>query len=314
VMEPSGACFKRVGDTSVITSMRSAAKPLQALPLIIDGASDRFQFTAPELAVIASSHSGEDMHVQNVRAILGKIGLDATYLHCGVHVPLDWGAEVDATGRDLDVLRNCCSGKHSGMLARCVFMGANPANYEDLEHPVQQRIREVIAEVAEVRPESMPAGIESCTAPVFGLPVERIALAYARLVNPVRLLPTLRGACQKILRSMLAHPELVGGSQGRLCTDIMRCSGGAVLAKCGAEAVFALAVLPSSNYPDGLGIAIKIEDGSERAIAPVVVEVLTQLELLGTSEKHELADWRHKKMRNFRGDVVGEFVPTFELS
>jgi L-asparaginase II len=314
VVTPKGDVVAYAGDLSAVTSLRSVAKPFQALTVITEGVDRLFGFTTEELAIIASSHSGEDVHARHVKSILTKIGIDETYLHCGQHAPMDWSAEIQGPESRADVLRNCCSGKHAGMLARCVAMKANLSNYEMSQHPIQQKIKSLIGEIVDIEPASMGDGVESCGAPIVALPMRSIALAYAKLVSPGLLTRSLRVACETIRTSILKHPELVGGSHGRLCTDIMRTCRGNMIAKSGAEGVFGMGLLPNSKYADGIGMAIKIEDGAERAIGPVATEVLLQLGLLDESQGCELGSWHRKPINNFRGHIVGEFVPAYRLT
>src|SRR5581483_6493253 len=280
VVEPDGNVIARVGDTSFVTYMRSTAKPIQMLPLIINGGADRFGFTEAELAVMAASHSGEPIHTEQVASVLNRIGLDKSYLHCGVHVPFDKTVQAELAGRTPDVLQNNCSGKHSGMLAQCMAGGFDPVNYESPDHPIQRQIKNTLATLAGIHENEIKIGIDGCSAPVFGMPVVAMARAYARLVNPAGLDSTLSAACKRVVTAMLDHPELIAGTNNRVDTDIMKIGDHTVIAKVGAEGVYTMGVLPSEKYPNGLGIAIKIEDGNDRATAPSAIETLDQLGLL----------------------------------
>jgi len=314
VVSTDGNCVAKFGDIEMVTSMRSAAKPFQALPVITEGVKERFNFNAEHLAIITSSHSGERVHIQRVREILDRIGLDESKLRCGIHAKGDWGAEINTADGKLSVLANCCSGKHAGMLARCVFRGADLSTYEQIDHPIQQSIRSLLADFAGVSASEMPVGTENCTAPVFGLSVREIALAYSRLANPIGVSNRLQTACSEIVECMARYPELIGGTKGRLCTDVMRVCKGSLVAKSGAEAVFGISVLPNSTYRKGLGIAIKIEDGNDRALGPVAVATLVQLGLLASEQQTELTAWWHKELKDFKGEVAGYLEPVFSLS
>jgi len=131
--------------------------------------------------------------------------------------------------------------------------------------------------------------------------------------QPQWIIARLIAACREVVQCMLEFPELIGGSIGRLCTDIMRACDGAVIAKSGAEGYLAW---NSSLFAisDGLGIAVKIEDGGERAIGPAAVAILDQLHQLDDGRADRLSKWCHKPIYNFRGEIVGELVPTFQLS
>src|SRR5882724_4716600 len=129
-VEPNGKVFASTGRIDLKTYMRSTAKPIQLLPLLTSGAADRFGFTEEEIAIMGASHSGEPIHTVHVESILNKIGLDKSYLHCGIHPPFDKTVQQELAGRTPDVLQNNCSGKHAGMLAQCVAGGYYTAKYE----------------------------------------------------------------------------------------------------------------------------------------------------------------------------------------
>ena len=313
VVEPDGDLVASAGHVDLVTYMRSTAKPIQMLPLLISGAADRFGFTESELAIIAASHSGEPIHTEQVESILQKIGLDKSNLHCGVHPPFDKQTQQKLAGQTPDVLQNNCSGKHSGMLAQCVAGGYPVDNYESPDHPIQVEIRKTIALFCGVDADSIEIGVDGCSAPVFGVPVSAIARAYAQLVNPVKLGRKYQEACKRVVDAMLNHPELVAGTRNRVDTDIMRVCDHSVIAKVGAEGVYAMGILPNRKYKNGLGIAIKIEDGNDRATAPAAVETLDRLGLLSESQQGQLSCWQERSIKNHSGSFVGELRPAFEL-
>jgi len=159
-------------------------------------------------------------------------------------------------------------------------------------------------------------GVDGCSAPTFALPIERIALLYARLVNPdVADVPeSLAQSATEVVGAMMENPEWVAGTKNRLDTDVMRLLPGKLIAKVGSEGVYAVGVLPSYRFPDGVGIAIKIEDGDLRGIRDlVVVEVLRQLGLLDEAALSQLSQYRSREVRNHRGMLVGEIRPCFLL-
>jgi len=313
VVESDGDVVASSGSITSTTFMRSTAKPIQMLPLLVSGAADRFGFTESELAIMAASHSGEPIHTAQVESILSKIGLDKSYLHCGVHLPFDKHVQQELGGRTPDVLQNNCSGKHSGMLAQCVAGGYDPANYESPDHPIQIEIRRTIALFAGVTVNEIEIGVDGCSAPVFGIPVQAMARAYAQFVNPVNLDQKYQSACKRVVDAMLNHPELVAGTRNRVDTDIMKVCDHSVIAKVGAEGVYAMGVLPNKKYPNGLGIAIKIEDGNDRATGPAAVETLDQLGLFSESQQGQLSCWQERSIKNHSGSFVGELRPAFEL-
>ncbi|HEY0323852.1 MAG TPA: asparaginase [Pyrinomonadaceae bacterium] len=308
----------RLGQPEVTTYLRSSAKPFQAMPLVATGAADRFGFTEKEIAIACASHNGEAIHTETVAGMLQKIGLDASALKCGVHEPFstEVAAALRAEGLRPTVLHNNCSGKHTGMLALALHLGAPIETYDQMDNPVQQLILRSVSDFSGVAVEEIALGVDGCGAPVFGVPVTAMALMYARLVaQPEGFSDSAsRKAAARIARAMTTHPEIVGGRAERLDTKVMLAGRGAIVSKVGAEGVYTAGVLPSEAWPLGLGIAIKIEDGEDRRSRPtVVIETLRQLHILDDEAIAELAPYSRFPVRNHRGDRVGEVRASFEL-
>src|SRR6185503_17419743 len=146
----------------------------------------------------------------------------------------------------------------------------------------QIAIAKAVSLFTDVPVEDFAVGIDGCAAPIFGMSVRAMALGYARLVSPPSSFDeAARAACERIVRVMTAHPELIGGTSHRLDTEIMRAAGGRVVSKVGAEGVYTAGILPCEKWPNGLGLALKIEDGDDKRARPtVVVESLRQLGVL----------------------------------
>lgn len=297
----------RKGDPGLITYMRSAAKPIQAIPLVESGIARHFGLTSEEIAIITSSHSGEEEHVNIILDILRKIGLTAGYLKCGSQMPMNGASARNLLSKGLSptVLHCTCSGKHTGMLALARYHSWELENYYQLAHPVQQAMLRVIADFASVAPEEIPVGVDGCGVPVFALALEKMALTYARLVDPAGFADKRKNACQEITAAMTSHPQLVAGT-GRLASELMKVTQGRLVAKDGVEGIFCMGA-------KGLGIAIKIEDGNQRAMGPIVISVLKQLGLLEKEELEQLADQAKVTIKNLRGEIVGEIRPAFSL-
>jgi len=159
------------------------------------------------------------------------------------------------------------------MLALAVHIGAATETYDDWCNPVQQMISKTFADFSGVPLQQIAVGVDGCGVPVFGVPVRAMALMYARLVAPESFDAATRDACQRIIRAMIAFPEMVGGTKDRLDTELIRAAQGRLISKIGAEGVYTVGVLPSAEWPGGLGLALKIEDGDDhRARAPAVIE------------------------------------------
>lgn len=317
VVDPHGQIVARAGDPGLVSYYRSASKPLQAIPLVESGAAAQFGLTPAEIAVITGSHGGEDIHVAAVQAILAKIGAEPEALHCGVHPAYDKpaAAAMRARGEEPTVLNNNCSGKHAGMLALARFHGWPLDGYWEAGHPVQQAMRQVIADFCDVPADEIAQGVDGCSVVTFGVPITAMALSFARLVDPPAAWPAdRRDACAQVVAAMAAHPEMVAGRHGRLDTDLMEVTHGRLIAKAGAEAVYCMAQRPDDGRP-ALGLALKLLDGDEggRARNPAVMGLLQAAELLTPDEVVALGSYAEVPVTNRRGDVVGVVRSTVNL-
>ena len=299
VADPRGGIVLALGDVDAPVYPRSAVKPFQALALVESGAADAFAVGAAELALACASHGGEPGHVAQVEAWLARLGLGETDLACGPHPPLHApsAAALLRSGTAPRRSHNNCSGKHTGMLAAALQLGASTRGYALPDHPVQRHVAGAIAELAGL--EHLPEpGIDGCCLPNHPLPLRALARAAAVLADPSGQAPSRRAALTRIGAAMRAHPFEVAGS-GRCCTAVMAHLPD-VLAKTGAEGVF-LAALPAR----GLGIALKAEDGATRAAETALLAVLGHLGAVPEPMPAALERFRAPWIRNTGGDVVG---------
>src|SRR5437870_7086796 len=316
-VDGDGRVVAALGSPRTQTYIRSSGKPFQAIPLVASGAADRFGFTETEIAIACGSHSGEPIHVETVRSMLRKIELDESALKCGVHEPFSVAVarELAEHRRQPNVLQNNCSGKHAGMLALAKHSGAPTETYDRWTNPVQQLIGDTVSRFSDVPIEKISIGTDGCGVPVFGLPVQAMALMYARLVKPPANFdaPIIK-ASRRIVRALIDFPEMVGGAKDRLDTELIKAGGGRLISKIGAEGVYTVGVLPCEEWPRGLGLALKIEDGDDRrARPPAVIEALRQLGVLSKTELSALASYSPTIIENRRGDRVGEARAAFDL-
>jgi L-asparaginase II len=299
VVDAEGRLRASLGDPELLTYFRSAAKPLQALPIVVDGAMDRFGITLEELALCCGSHSGELRHVQAAESILKKLGLDAEALACGAHPPFHERTRRDLAEAGLEPVRlhNNCSGKHAGMMALARVHGWDCEGYHRPEHPVQGRIITELERWVGMPMEAMAMGTDGCGVVSFALPLHQMAVGYARLAGAAR-----RGErdATYVVGAMVSYPEMVAG-EGRLCTDLMERSAGRVFAKAGSEGVYCVGV-PGAE----LGIALKVEDGSSRAVGPAILAILRQLDLISEDDLGALYPHAFPELLNSRGEPVGE--------
>lgn len=300
VVDASGKLLAWAGEPRLLVFPRSAYKPFQAVPLVESGAWDRSGLGDEALALVAGSHSGTDRHAEVARSILGAAQADESALRCGSHPPYDdaTAAALRARGEDPAPIRHNCSGKHAGMLLLARHLGAPLPSYVDPRHPVQRRIFERFAEIlGEPWVDPEPA-IDGCSAPTPRLPLTTLAHSFALLASGRDATGKEVPALARIRDAMRRHPEMVAG-EGRLDTLLMRALPGAI-AKAGAEGVHA------TGIPDrGIGIAVKIEDGTRRALGPAVTSTLEALGLIGAREKAALAQHAGDRLRNFAGLEVG---------
>lgn len=308
VVNVQGKIVDSVGNPELPMFWRSAAKPFQVLPFVDQGGIEKFKITKEELALMVSSHSGEQEHVNLVRQALEKVGLTEEALACGSAKPMNSKAAkaIMLQNQKYQAVHNACSGKHTGMLALAMMLGVTVEGYTEPDHQVQKIMHKAVADAAGLTPEQVEIGIDGCGVPVFYLPLNKMAYAYARLGKPEEGGWGERtGAVTMIRDAMLAHPGVVAGT-GRIDTAVMKLTKGRILAKIGAEAVYCLAAVN-----DGIGISFKIEDGSYRAINPTVIGVLKRLDLITDAEHQELLAQFPPILKNHRGDIIGTVETLF---
>lgn len=312
VIDGRGETVASVGDPKAVTFFRSASKPFQAMPCITSGAADAFGFSDEEIALSCASHSGEPRHVRIAALMLERIGLTEAHLHCGTHMPFSEkeSERMLRAGEYATQLHNNCSGKHAAMLALAKHIGADISTYESIENPVQQAILETVAQFSELPAEKIHLGVDGCVAPNFAMPLAAMARSFANLVLPKKFNEKTQKACSRIVSALINFPELIGGTD-RLDTVLMQAAPGKIISKVGAEGVWLCAVLPGEQYPTGLSIAVKIEDGNDYRARPVVaVETLRHFGILAGDKLPELSPLH---LTNRRGDAVGLVEPAFTI-
>jgi L-asparaginase II len=266
-----GAVVAEAGDPTFLTSLRSSAKPFQALPLV----RARNDLDDADVAIASASHRAEPGQIEAVRRLLAKAPATEDELEVGLQ-----------EGRPPEPIYHNCSGKHAGMLATCRARGWPTEGYRLPVHPLQDEILAEIAAAAEVEPDELEIGVDGCGVVCFALPLERVAFMFSRLET--------REGGRLVADAMQAHPQLVGGA-GQPDTELMRTLPGWI-AKGGAEALFCAA------GPDGLGIALKTQDGGYRALRPAIASFLARL-------GRELGPgFARVPVRNSRGEEVGELI------
>lgn len=286
-----------------VTFFRSSAKPFQLVPLVERGHADRLGLSDRHLALMAASHNGEPFHVEGTREILARAGARVEDLECGFHYPEDAATAERLRGADPSertAAYHNCSGKHAGMVALARAEGWPQQGYTQPDHPVQELMRQTIADLCGVDAATTPYAIDGCSASNPALPLLAMARGYARMAAASAGGATPRErALARIRAAMVAHPDMVAGS-GRFCTDFMRATAGRMATKTGAEGLQLVAV-PGRN----LGIAVKALDGARRAVPPALVGWLSSLGLIGDGEAAALVHHTAPTITNSRDLVVG---------
>jgi L-asparaginase II len=301
IARADGTLTWSLGDIETPTFPRSSLKMVQALPLVESGAAEAFGLSDEEVALACASHSGEPMHTERVAAWLARIGCTEANLACGAHP-----SRVEAVqermiraGEKPTRIFNNCSGKHTGFLTVARHWDVATAGYEHHDHPVQTAVAKALSELSGIS--DIPYGIDGCVAPAFALPTAAFARVLAQFADPSALPAPRANAMRRIVRAMMAHPDLVAGT-GRSDTILMRSAKGRVATKAGAEAYYA-AIVPEA----GLGIALKIDDGAGRAAETAIAAILDRLGLTGGDK--DARELIRAPILNTRGAVVGERRP-----
>lgn len=300
VVDRDGRILYQAGDPNSTAFLRSTGKPFQAAAIVESGAAQHFHFTAPELALSAGSHSGTSDHLEILHGMMYKVGVDSDDLLCGVSAPLDAQAhdQLLMGGGQVSTLTHNCSGKHVAMLAACKTNGWDIRHYVDREHPLQARILQFLALTCRIESRQIQQAVDGCSVPTFGLPMVNIALGCARMGLAVHQ----DTALGQVVKAMQAHPLVFSGA-GRYDAVLVQATQGRLIAKGGAEGLVGIAV------PDrGVGIAMKISDGSQRAMIPVLCNVLRQLDLISAGEQAAIERAYPSAILTNAGAQAGEIV------
>jgi L-asparaginase II len=315
-----------LGDPDRLVNLRSTVKPFGLVALLRAGGIAEFDLTSEELAVMASSHSGEDLHVRTLQALYRRIGVAQAMLACGTEgSPLDilTAARLARDGERPSPVRHMCSGQHTVFLLLAKLGGWDPETYWQEDHPAQAAYRETIADMFGVPNSRLITGLDGCGVLTYAFPLRDVARVYAVLADPGAI-PSgdprapLAKHLYLVRDAMLAYPELVAGSRDRLDTSLMKAVPGRVVSKSGMEALRGVGILAGARGADtpASGLALKIEDGDgyERATWSATVEALRQIGVLEGQELRVLARYHRPPSLDPHGRVAAETMPAFELA
>ncbi len=327
-----GVLVRGIGDPDRVVNLRSCVKPFGVVALIEAGGIEAFDLEPPELALMASSHSGEDLHVRTIQSLYRRAGVSQSLIATGAEgMPLDalTAARLARDGEKASPLRHMCSGQHSVFILLSRLKGWEPDGYWHDDHPAQLAYRAVIARTFRTTPGKLRTGIDGCGVATYAFPLREVARAYAFLADPTAVAASdarssLAPSLVRVRDAMLANPDMVGGTRDRLDTSLMKAAPGRVVSKGGMEALRGLAVLagPRPGLNGGgatspaTGIALKIEDGDgyDRGTWAATVETLAQAGALDASELRQLARYHRPLSLDPHGRVGAEAVPDFELA
>jgi L-asparaginase II len=324
-----GALIRAVGDPERIVTLRSCVKPFGVVALLEAGGVEAFDLQPADIALMASSHSGEDLHVRTLQGIFRRAGLSQTLIATGAEgMPLDalTAARLARDGEKPGAVRHMCSGQHSVFILLSRLRGWDPAEYWREDHPAQQAYRSVVARAFMTTPERLRTAIDGCGVLTYAFPLREVAQAYAFLADP-QAVPgedprsPLAPALRVVRDAMVAEPEMVGGTRDRLDTSVMKAVPGHLVSKGGMEALRGLAILPGATEGPGgssaaTGMAIKIEDGDgyDRGTWAASVEALAQAGVLEGQALRVLGRYHRPVVLDPHGRVGAEAVADFDLA
>jgi L-asparaginase II len=308
VLDAEGRTVISVGDVAAPVFPRSAIKALQGLPLVESGAAERYGFGDEALALACASHSGEPAHVAGVEQMLAQAGLSPAALRCGVHWPMaQTAAAAVARAGGPSALHNNCSGKHAGFLCLACATGADTADYFRPDHPVQGYVRAVLEDFTGAALGERVCAIDGCSVPTWAVPLDRLAHGFAKFGSGHGLTPERARAAARLREACARQPWFVAGT-GRFCTEVMQHFGRRVFVKTGAEGVYCGA-LPEQ----GLGIAIKCDDGAGRAAQAIMAKLIARFLPLDAADRAALEPLVRPVLHNWNGFEVGAIRTTNAL-
>ncbi|KAI0856743.1 thermolabile L-asparaginase [Xylaria cubensis] len=326
VVDAAGMLLYTLGDPSRMTLIRSAAKPMQAIPVIESGAMEKFGFDEADLALMCGSHNSEEKHVERTKAMLAKLQAKESELQCGGH-PAISPAVMKAWFKSEYVPSpacNACSGNHIGVMAGAKAIGAGVAGYHTQIHPIQARIDSVMKDLTGLGVDEIKWVLDSCNMRTPAIPLRSLARVYAAFAQAADFVSKENGstslrtqAMSRIFNAMVRYPENIGGD-GRFCSVLIETYSGALIGKGGGDGCYAIGIRESEDTRrlgahGGIGIALKIEDGSYSAMDAAAAELLEQLQI-GTKEARQRLDSFHRgEIRNSVGLVTGQFSFPFKL-
>jgi L-asparaginase II len=327
-VDASGRMIRALGDPDHVVNLRSSVKPFGLTALLEAGGQREFGLEPAEIAIMASSHSGEDLHVRTLQALYRRTGVSQASLATGTEgMPLDalTAARLARDGERPSQIRHMCSGQHSVFLLLCRMKGWSTDGYWLEDHPAQVAYREAVARAFRTTPSRLVMGIDGCGIPTYAFPLREIARAYAFLADPGGIpaddpRASLAASLTIVRDSLLAHPEMIAGTRDRLDTSVMKALPGRLISKGGMEALRGIAIVAGprdrGQSTAASGMAIKIEDGDgyDRGTWAASIEALRQAGVLDGQPLRSLARYHRPITSDPHGRPAAEAIASFELA
>jgi L-asparaginase II len=326
--DAAGRIIRQLGDPDRLVTLRSTVKPFGLVALIEAGGIATFDLMPEELAIMASSHSGEDLHVRTLQGLYRRSGVSQTLLACGSEgAPLDelTAARLARDGEKAGPVRHMCSGQHTVSLLLSRLRGWDPTEYWKSSHPSQIAYRAAVAQAYGTSPTKLRTAIDGCGVETYAFHLREVARAYAMLADPSAIpaddpRSQIAASLTIVRDAMLANPEMVAGRHDRVDTSLMKAAPGRLVSKGGMEALRGVAILPGprsgTSGAGATGMAIKIEDGDgyDRGTWAATVEALRQAGVLDGGALRDLARYHRPTILDPHGRVGAETIAEFELA
>ena len=280
ISDKKGRVLMCAGNPEYKSFIRSALKPFQTIPFVSSGASSKINNPSKSIALASGSHSGSKIHTREAFKILWEYDIDIKYLKCPN--PLT------------SPLEHNCSGKHAAFLATCKKFNWPIESYLKGDHPLQIEIFRIISELLEIPETEINAERDDCGAPTLYMKILEMAKLYSILSSPNN------AELEQISRAITFNPIMIS-DLNKFDTEIIKSSHGQVISKGGAEGIQCLC-----KVNEGIGLALKVEDGSKRAKHAVSLHLLKQLDWISDLRIQDIEDKIFKLPEGVRIEVKGE--------
>ena len=210
-----------------------------------------------------------------------------------------WEFDIDINNLKCPILNSSplehnCSGKHAAFLATCKKMNWPIDSYLKGDHPLQIEIFRIVSELLEIPISEINAERDDCGAPTLYLKLLEMSKLYSLLSSSEN--PEL----EQISRAITTNPIMISDNN-KFDTEIIKASHGQVISKGGAEGIQCLC-----KVNEGIGLALKVEDGSKRAKHAVSLHLLKQLEWISDLRIQDIEEKVFNFSEGVRIEVTGK--------